>query len=113
MLVCDKIQNSLELHKILYAGDVLYNTTVNSLKAQGTFVNFLLSLEKIPDTLKFEFVHFFVEKQPITSGALVSTFENHALPFLHCALETAFIKSSSVLLIIGSVCSAVSKRNNS
>ena len=113
MLVCDEIQNSLELDKILYAGDVLYNTTVNSLKAQGKFVNSLLSLEEIPDTLEFESVHFFVEKQPITCGALVSTFENHALPTLHCALETAFIKSTSVLLIIGSVCSAVSKRNNS
>ena len=113
MLVCDEIQNSLELDKILYAGDVLYSTTVNSLKAQGKFVNSLLSLEEIPDTLEFESVHFFVEKQPITCGALVSTFENHALPTLHCALETAFIKSTSVLLITGSVCSAVSKRNNS
>ena len=113
MLVCDEIQNSLELDKILYAGDVLYNTTVNSLKAQGKFVNSLLSLEEIPDTLEFESVHFFVEKQPITCGALVSTFEKHALPTLHCALETAFIKSTSVLLISGSVCSAVSKRNNS
>ena len=92
----------------------MYNTTVNSLKAQGKFVNSLLSLEEIPDTLEFESVHFFfVEKQPITCGALVSTFENHALPTLHCALETAFIKSTSVLLISGSVCSAVSKRNNS
>ena len=113
MLVCDEIQNSLELDKILYAGDVLYNTTVNKLKAQGRFVNSLLSLEEIPDTLEFESVYFFVEKQPITCGALVSIFENHALPTLHCALETAFIKSTSVLLISGSVCSAVSKRNNS
>ena len=54
----DEIQNSLELDKILYAGDVLYNTTVNSLKAQGKFVNSLLSLEEIPDTLEFESVHF-------------------------------------------------------
>ena len=113
MSVCDEIQNSLELDKILYAGDVLYNTTVNSLKAQGKFVNSLLSLEEIPDTFEFESVHYFVEKQPITCGALVSTFENHALPTLHCALETAFIKSTSVLLLIGAVCSAVSKRNNS
>ena len=43
----------------------------------------------------------------------MSTFEKHALPTLHCALETAFIRSTSVLLISGSVCSAVSKRNNS
>ena len=113
MLVCDEIQNGLELDKILYAGDVLYNTTVNSLKGQGKFVNSLLSLEEIPDALEFESVHYFVEKQPIAFGALVSTFENDALPTLHCALETAFNKSTSVLLIIGSVCSAVSKRNTS
>ena len=113
MLVCDEIQNGLELDTILYAGDVLYNATVNSLKAQGKFVKSLLSSEELPDTLEFESVHYFVEKQPIACGALVSTFENNALPTLHCALETAFIKATSVLLIIGSVCSAVSKRNNS
>ena len=36
--------------KILYAGVALYNTTVNSLKAQNKFVQSLLSLEEIPDT---------------------------------------------------------------
>ena len=112
MLVCEEIQNSLELDKILYAGDALYNTTVNSLKAQGKFVKSLLSLEEIPDTLEFESVNFLVEKQPITCGTLVSTIENQALPSLHCALETAFTKSTSVLLISGAVCSAVHKRNN-
>ena len=112
MLVCEEIQNSSELDKILYAGDALYNTTVNSLKAQGKFVKSLLSLEEIPDTLEFETVNFLVEKQPITCGTLVSTFENQALPSLHCAIETAFTKSTSVLLISGAVCSAVHKRNN-
>ena len=112
MLVCEEIQNSSELDKILFAGDVLYNTTVNNLKAQGKFVNSLLSLEEIPDTLEFEAVNFLVEKQPITCGTLVSTIENQALPSLHCALETAFTKSTSVLLISGAVCSAVHKRNN-
>ena len=112
MLVCEEIQNSSELDKILFAGDVLYNTTVNNLKAQGKFVNSLLSLEEIPDTLEFETVNFLVEKQPITCGTLVSTIENQALPSLHCALETAFTKSTSVLLISGAVCSAVHKRNN-
>ena len=113
MLVCEEIQNSSKLDKILYAGDVLYNTTVNSLKAQGKFVKSLLSLEKNPDSLEFEFVNFLVEKQPITCGTLVSTIENQALPSLHCALEPAFTKSTSVLLISGAVCSAVHKRNNS
>ena len=113
MLVCEEIQNSSELDKILYAGDVLYNTTVNSLKAQGKFVKSLLSLEEIPDTLEYDSVNFLVEKQPITCGTLVSTIENQSLPSLHCALETAFTKSTSVLLISGAVCSAVHKRNNS
>ena len=112
MLVCEEIKSSSELDKILFAGDVLYNTTVNNLKAQGKFVNSLLSLEEIPDTLEFEYVNFLVEKQPITCGTLVSTIENQALPSLHCALETAFTKSTSVLLISGAVCSAVHKRNN-
>ena len=52
MLVCEEIKSSSELDKILFAGDVLYNTTVNKLKAQGKFVNSLQSLEEIPDTLE-------------------------------------------------------------
>ena len=113
MLVCDEITNSFELDKILYAGDALYNTTVNSLKTQNKFVQSLLSLEEIPDTLEIETGQVFIEKQPIDCGFLVNTFEDSALPSLHHALETAFIKSTSVLLIIGAVCSAVSKRNES
>ena len=58
-------------------------------------------------------MNFLVEKQPITCGTLVSTIENQVLQSLHCALETAFTKSTSVLLISGAVCSAVHKRNNS
>ena len=57
-------------------------------------------------------MNFLVEKQAITCGTLVSTIENQALPSLHCALETAFTKSTSVILISGAVCSAVHKRNN-
>ena len=113
MLVCDDIQNSLVLDKILYDGDALYNKTVNNLKAQGKFVHSLLSLEEIPDALEIETEQFFVEKQSITCGTLVNTSEDNALPTLHCTLEAAFIKATSVLLIIGAVCSAVRKRNNS
>ena len=86
----------------------MYNTTVNSLKAQNKFVQSLLSLKEIPDTLEIETGQVFND-----CGFLVNTFEDSALPSLHHALETAFIKSISVLLIIGAVCSAVSKRNES
>ena len=41
----------------------------------------------------------------------MNTSEDEALLTRHCALETAFLKSTSVLLIIGAVCSAISKRN--
>ena len=80
MLVHDEIQNSSVLDQILYNGDELYN-----LKAEGKFVNSLLSLEEIPDTLDFKTGQYFVEKQQIACGYLVNTLEDEALPTLHCA----------------------------
>ena len=112
MLTHDEIQDSSVLDQILYDGDALYNQTVNSLKAEGQFVKSLLCLEKIPDALEIKSGQYFEEKQNIACGALVNTLEDRALPTLHSALETAFLKSTSVLLIIGAVCSAISKRNN-
>ena len=112
MLAQDKIQNSSDLDQILYEGDALYNRTITSLKAEGKFVHPLLSLEEIPNTVEIKTGQYFVEKQHIRYGYLVNTSDNEALPTLQCALETAFLKSTSVLLIIGAVCSAISKRNN-
>ena len=112
MLIQDKIQNSSDLDQILYEGDALYNRTITSLKAEGKFVHSLLSLEEIPNTVEIKTGQYFVEKQHIRYGYLVNTSDNEALPTLQCALETAFLKSTSVLLIIGAVCSAISKRNN-
>ena len=112
MLTQDKIQNSSDLDQILYEGDALYNRTITSLKAEGKFVHPLLSLEEIPNTVEIKTGQYFVKKQHIRYGYLVNTSDNEALPTLQCALETAFLKSTSVLLIIGAVCSAISKRNN-
>ena len=112
MLVHDKIQNSSDLDQVLYDGDALYNSTINRLKAEGKFVHSLLSLEEIPDTLENKCGHYFVEKEPIRCGVFVNAITDQDLPTLHDALETAFSKSTSVLLIIGAVCSAISKRNN-
>ena len=105
MLVHDEIQSSSVLDQVLYDGEALYNSTVNKLKAEGKFVKSLLSLEEIPDTLEIKTGQYFVEKQLITCGRLVNTSEDEALPTLHCTLETAFLKYTSVLLIIGAVCS--------
>ena len=71
-----------------------------------------MSLEEIPNTVEIKTGQYFVEKQHIRYGYLVNTSDNEALPTLQCALETAFLKSTSVLLIIGAVCIAVSKKNN-
>ena len=71
-----------------------------------------MSHEEIPDTLEIKSGQYFVEKQPIACGTLVNNLEDEALPTLHCALEIAFLKPASVLLIIGAVCSVISKRNN-
>ena len=90
----------------------MYNRTITSLKAEGKFVHSLLSLEEISNTVEIKTGQYFVEKQQIRFGYLVNTSDNEALPTLQCALETAFLKSTSVLLIIGAVCSAISKKNN-
>ena len=53
-----------------------------------------------------------MEKQPIVSGFLVDTHENHGLPTLHRALHSTFIRASSGLITIGAICSAVFKKND-
>ena len=109
---CHEIDNSLVLDEILYDGDTLYKHTINNLKAQAKFVHSLLSLEEIPDIIKIEKGQFTVEKQPIVSGILVNDYEEHGLPTLHCALQSAFTRAPSILLVIEAVCSAVSKKND-
>ena len=109
---CHEIDNSLVLDQILYDGDTLYKRTINSLKAQAKFVHSLLSLEEIPDIIEIEKGQFTVEKQPIVSGILVNDYEEQGLPTLHCALQSAFTRAPSILLVIGAVCSAVSKKND-
>ena len=97
---CLDINNSSTLDKIL------------SLKADGKFIHYLLSLDEIPDAFEVELGKFILEKQPIVSGFLVDTHENHGLPTLHRALHSAFSKASSGLITIGAVCSAVFKKND-
>ena len=53
-----------------------------------------------------------MEKQPIVSGILVDTHEEHGLPTLHCVLDLALTSVSSGLLTIGAICSAVCKKNS-
>ena len=109
---CHEIDSSLVLDEILYDGDTLYKHTINNLKAQAKFVHSLLSLEEIRDIIEIEKGQFIVEKQPIVSGILVNDYEEQGLPTLHCALQSAFTRAPSVLLVIGAICSAVTKKND-
>ena len=53
-----------------------------------------------------------VEKQPIVSGIFVNDYEEQGLPALHCALQSAFTRAASILLVTGAICSAISKIND-
>ena len=107
---CLDVEKSSILDKVLCDGDALYQNIINNLKADGKFIHRLLSLEEIPDVSEVEIGKFTLEKLPIVSGILVDT-QEHGLPTLHCALQSAFLSVSSGLLTIGAICSAVFKKN--
>ena len=109
---CCEIENSSNLNKILCDGDTLYRHVKNRLKAQEKFVHSLLSLEETPDDFEVEIGKFAEEKHPIVSGILVDTHENLGLPTLHNALHLAFTSTTSGLLTIWAICSAVFKKKN-
>ena len=109
---CLDMKNGLILDKILCEGDSLYIKTVDRLKADGKFIQPLLSLDEIPDDIEIEKRKFIVDKQPIVSGILVDSYLDHGLPSLHCVLQSAFVSTSSGLLIIGAICSAVVKKDD-
>ena len=82
------------------------------MKADGKCIHSLLSLDEIPDYFEVGLGKFILEKQPIVSGFLVDTRENHGLPTLHRALHSAFTRATSGLITIAAVCSAVFKKND-
>ena len=65
---CLEINNSLALDKVLCDGDTLYQSIINRLKADGTFIHALLSLDEVPNVFEVSIGKFTVEKQPILSG---------------------------------------------
>ena len=110
---CLDINDGSKLDQILCDGDSLYQHIVDRLKADNKFIQPLLSLDEIPDVIEIEKGKFIVDKQPIVSGILVDSYVGHGLPSLHSALQSAFSTTSSGLLIIGAICSAVLRKNDS
>ena len=107
---CLDIEKSSILDKVLSEGDVLYRNVINKLREDGKFIHHLLTLEEIPDDFKVEIGKFTSEKLPIVSGVLLDT-QNLGLPTLHEVLQSVFLYTSSGLLTIGAICSAVFKKN--
>ena len=107
---CLDIENSSILDKVLCEGDVLYRSVINKLREDGKFIHHLLTLEEIPDDFKVEIGKFTSEKLPIVSGVLLDT-QNLGLPTLHEVLQSVFLYTSSGLLTIGAICSAVFRKN--
>ena len=107
---CLDIEKSSILDKVLCEGDVLYRSVINKLREDGKFIHHLLTLEEIPDDFKVEIGRFTSEKLPIVSGVLLDT-QNLGLPTLHEVLQSVFLYTSSGLLTIGAICSAVFRKN--
>ena len=107
---CLDIEKSSILDKVLCEGDVLYRSVINKLREDGKFIHHLLTLEEIPDDFKVEIGKFTSEKLPIVSGVLLDT-QNLGLPTLHEVLQSVFLYTSSGLLTIGAICSAVFRKN--
>ena len=107
---CLDIEKSSILDKVLCEGDVLYRSVINKLREDGKFIHHLLTLEEIPDDFKVEIGRFTAEKLPIVSGVLLDT-QNLGLPTLHEVLQSVFLYTSSGLLTIGAICSAVFRKN--
>ena len=107
---CFDIEKSSILDKVLCEGDVLYQSVINKLREDGKFIHHLLPLEEIPDDFKVEIGKFTSEKLPIVSGVLLDT-QNLGLPTLHEVLQSVFLYTSSGLLTIGAICSAVFRKN--
>ena len=107
---CLDIEKSAILDKVLSEGDVLYRSVINKLREDGKFIHHLLTLEEIPNDFKVEIGKFTSEKLPIVSGVLLDT-QNLGLPTLHEVLQSVFLHTSSGLLTIGAICSAVFRKN--
>ena len=107
---CLDVEKNSVLDKVLCEGDTLYQSVINKLKEDGKFIQHLLSLEEIPDYFEVDIGKFTLERLPIVCGVLVDT-QDHGLPTLHSALQSAFLSVSSGLISIGAICSAVFRKN--
>ena len=100
-------QNELNADNILNTGDQIYKKTVEKLKTEGKFTNMLLNFNEIPNTIELNEGKFRIEKKNTLFGAAIQTTSSAGFLTLQEALADSFKQSSSLLVMIGAICSAV------
>ena len=100
------------LDSVLIDGDLLYKKIIVSLKEKGVLKSVLLNFDEIPNIVTVVNQNVTIEKCDVISGVCSQQFITADLPSLHQSLDVAFQKSSYLLVMIGSVCSAVFKKDN-
>ena len=104
--------SSIDLDQILIEGDILYLKTLSLLKAEQKYTSRLLTFDEIPENVNVFKRDVRIMKSDIVSGIAVQEFGNMSSPTLHESMCTAFQSSSNVLVMIGAICSAVYKKDD-
>ena len=104
-----KLRTSKDLDKVLLNGDLLYKTNIHDLQARGIFKSRLLNFDELPKVVNIFNKEIVINKLDVVSGVCTTQFATSHLPSLYQALYTAFLNCSYLLIMIGSVCSAVFK----
>ena len=105
------ISCSIDLDNILIDGDLLYQKVLNDLIEKGKFKSKLLCFDELPNLISIMNKNIVVLKLDVITGMCTEQFGDSTLPTLHQALYIGLQKSNSILVMVGSVCSAIFKRD--
>lgn len=97
------------LDQTLLKGDNLYNTVVGNLQSVGKLKSRLLMFDELPIHIDSGENHHMVDKFDTLFGLLVTDDKRNQIQTLHECLQQALGLSRYVLIMIGSICSALYK----
>ncbi|XP_062609477.1 uncharacterized protein LOC134271261, partial [Saccostrea cucullata] len=100
------------LDQTLLKGDNLYNTVVKNLQSAGKLKSRLLMFDELPVHINSGENHNMVDKFDTLFGLLVTDDNKNQVQTLHECLQQALGLSRYVLIMIGSICSALYKASD-
>ncbi|XP_062584589.1 uncharacterized protein LOC134246276, partial [Saccostrea cucullata] len=100
------------LDQTLLKGDNLYSTAVKNLQSAGNFKSRLLMFDELPLHIDSGENHHIVDKFDTLFGLLVTDDNRNQIQTLHECLQQALGLSRYVLIMIGSICSALYKASD-